>query len=354
MLLKSKYCRIRAVADWNDDAPYLGAENSETNLNRAGFIATPAAEDVVANKNTIFYFDGTNLLSYGSGNYLVSNDDKQLFYNGVQESGSKISFTVASNGVKGAYNIKFNDGKRTLYVNQNNYTDAANNANEENGYCFNLEVVKSLPVTISSAGYASFYAPVALKIPTDVDVEAYYIGAVNAKDGYVTMNKIEGVIPANTGVILKGAEGTYNFGVVSNTTAINGENLLTGTVAATEVEDDAYVLGIGEDGVGLYRTKKYEETLEEYEEAKKENEDAKKPYFINGSHKAYLPSSAIPAGASLSAGFTFDFSGTTGIDEVKSEVDNTAIEGIFDLMGRRVENPTRGIYIVNGKRVFIK
>ena len=40
-----------------------------------------------------------------------------------------------------------------------------------------------------------------------------------------------------------------------------------------------------------------------------------------------------------------------GIDGVEVEVKNNIY---YDLMGRRVANPTRGLYIVNGKKVFIK
>ena len=40
----------------------------------------------------------------------------------------------------------------------------------------------------------------------------------------------------------------------------------------------------------------------------------------------------------------------TGIDEITTDATNAA----YDLMGRKVENPTRGIYIVNGKKTFIK
>lgn len=43
----------------------------------------------------------------------------------------------------------------------------------------------------------------------------------------------------------------------------------------------------------------------------------------------------------------------TGIDcitDIKTEADNT----IYDLHGRRIENPSKGIYIINGRKVFIK
>ena len=41
----------------------------------------------------------------------------------------------------------------------------------------------------------------------------------------------------------------------------------------------------------------------------------------------------------------------TGIDQVTGE---TVVEGIYDLSGRRVENPVKGIYVINGKKVLVK
>ncbi|MBQ2787605.1 MAG: hypothetical protein IJF00_06585, partial [Bacteroidaceae bacterium] len=43
--------------------------------------------------------------------------------------------------------------------------------------------------------------------------------------------------------------------------------------------------------------------------------------------------------------------GETAIEEIKTvEYHN----GIYDLTGRRIENPTKGIYIINGKKVLVK
>ncbi|MBQ2123519.1 MAG: hypothetical protein II200_05985, partial [Bacteroidaceae bacterium] len=43
---------------------------------------------------------------------------------------------------------------------------------------------------------------------------------------------------------------------------------------------------------------------------------------------------------------------TTGIDDITSNVHQQS--EIFDLHGRRVNNPGKGLYIVNGKKVMIK
>ena len=39
-------------------------------------------------------------------------------------------------------------------------------------------------------------------------------------------------------------------------------------------------------------------------------------------------------------------------DEVKGQ--NGKVKGIYDLQGRKVENPSKGIYIIDGKKVFVK
>ncbi|MBR3878000.1 MAG: leucine-rich repeat domain-containing protein [Bacteroidaceae bacterium] len=46
----------------------------------------------------------------------------------------------------------------------------------------------------------------------------------------------------------------------------------------------------------------------------------------------------------------------TGIDEVVDEVkgENSKVKDVYDLSGRKVTDPTNGIYIVNGKKVLLK
>lgn len=320
------YLRIMAVDGWNDDARYLGKANSTANKTRAEFV------DNTEPANTVFYFDGTQLLSVASGEYLVSNDNF-LGYNGIQNEGSKVAFRAASNKLTSAYNISFNDGGRYLYVNENNYTDAAGGPDNKNGYCFNLEAVTALPVTVTTAGYASFYAPVALEIPENVEV--FY--ATEVAGDYVSLVKIEGgKIPANTGVIIKANANTYNFAITSEEVAAIEGNIFKGTVnkqIITKENGSYYVLGIVDDKVGMYNAVN----------------GADAATFINAGHKAYM----YLEGAASSAGYRFDFDGTTGITEVETENANDAV--IYDLTGRRVQDMNRaGIYIVNGKKVLVK
>ena len=72
-------------------------------------------------------------------------------------------------------------------------------------------------------------------------------------------------------------------------------------------------------------------------------------------NKAFLLVDANASGSKLD-GYDMEEEGTAdGIDEVTTTTVETATNAVYyDLQGRRVDHPVRGIYIVNGKKVIIK
>ncbi len=288
-----------------------------------GRIACSETKDATA----IYYFDGEHLLAYSTGLYFGLNQSDWTFEAVGSEDISKITFAAVNGGTANVLNIC--SGGRWLHR-----TDAYINRCSNNTcgalHEWTIEEVETLPVSITAAGYATFFAPVA------VEVDGVTAHTVTVDGGKAILSEALTVIPANTGVVLKGAEGTYNF-AITTAEAFNGTNLMAGTVAKTLVakaeNTECYVLANGEVGVGLY--------------AAVNGEDKTK--FYNAGHKAYLAvSQANPA-----AYYSFRFEeGTTGIENV--EVEN-AVKAIYDLTGRRVEAITApGIYIVNGKKVLVK
>ena len=69
--------------------------------------------------------------------------------------------------------------------------------------------------------------------------------------------------------------------------------------------------------------------------------------FENYANRAYLNLSN--AEANIRMRFDDD---ATGIGSIENDADKTPV--YYDLMGRRVDNPTKGIYIVNGKKVLVR
>ena len=134
-------------------------------------------------------------------------------------------------------------------------------------------------------------------------------------------------IPATKAVILKSSSATITLTPASTTETLEG-NELQGTATSITNPGNAYVLNKTEtNGVGFYKLSST---------------------GTIGANKAYLTYS----GASLTRSF-FGFDETTGIEMPTAEViDADAV--VYDLQGRRVAQPTKGLYIVNGKKVIIK
>lgn len=185
------------------------------------------------------------------------------------------------------------------------------------------------PISISSIGYATMYLADAVAMPAGV--EAYIATGVNGD--YLQMEQVMGTLPAETGVILKAAEGEYAFIHSTEETVDVSDNLLTGTLTNEDITGAGYVLSAPEGVVGLYAAKLT---------------DGK---FLNNANKAYLPASAVASNAPM---FSFSRGGdeedTTGI-EYSSPLNSMPSTAIYDLTGRRVEKMEKGIYIVNGKKV---
>lgn len=72
-------------------------------------------------------------------------------------------------------------------------------------------------------------------------------------------------------------------------------------------------------------------------------------------NKAYLRTTVNVTVSNLARGIRLSFGDDiTGVSEVKVQKKEVTNGEYYDLMGRRIANPTKGLYIVNGKKVFIK
>ena len=194
----------------------------------------------------------------------------------------------------------------------------------DNGFGFDYILIEknpTVPATITSAGYATFSSAYAVSIPDGV--EAYAVKYTGGNT--VSLNKVDAV-PANTGVVLKAAEGVYDLPVVASAAAIANNNLLVSDGAVEGNASTIYVLNKKNENVGFYK-------------------------LDNGvkleAGKAYLE---IPAN-SEARGF-IGFEGATGVNEVNVNKAAVAKNGkIYNLNGQIVSKPSKGLFIVDGKVV---
>ena len=288
---------------------------------------------------SVWYYGSGKLLSYTAGKY-INEDGSTRGLQGIGVDGGAVTIAASSRDAS-KYTIACTSFLHFNTSGSNYFGDHCDTDGNHATHDMILENVMSLPVTISEAGFATLYAPVALKVADGV--VAY---TVTINGDYAILNEItSGIIPANTGVVLAGevvdnkitaaVVGTHSF-TITTADAFDGTNALAGTVAATYVTDDAYVLGVVDEKVGFYTATKNQSSNTAWK---------------NNSHKAYLPA---VAGSANVASYSFRFGeGTTGIDEITENREQSTV--IYDLTGRRVETITEpGIYIVGGKKVLVK
>jgi hypothetical protein len=161
-------------------------------------------------------------------------------------------------------------------------------------------------------------------------LKAYVATAANAAN--VTMTKVEDPVPAGTPLLLIGTAGTtYNVPVVTTASA-PAENLL-------RAGDGTTVIG---------GTSKYDYILYTDGLFYRANEGAL------AAGKAYLHLDAAPPAGARSLNIVFDDEEVTSISEELRVKNEESAGAWYDLQGRKVAQPQKGLYIVNGKKVVIK
>ena len=202
-----------------------------------------------------------------------------------------------------------------------------------------LEPISEVTVTINEYGCATYCSMYDLDFSEVEGLKAYTAIGFNSSTQVVTLARVM-TTPAETGIFIKGTPGEY---VVPTIEVCNDHtlNLLVGTLVQTTVNST--------DG----EMSNYKFTIAEG------NDEPMFYPFEDGTAfsagKAYLqiPTAWLPVTAQKSLNISFDEGETTDVDELKGEGEK--VKGVcYDLQGRVVENPTNGIYIIDGKKVIIK
>lgn len=189
-------------------------------------------------------------------------------------------------------------------------------------------------LVIGEAGVATYCPTVDVDFTTLTAVKAYIGSGFNRETGVLTMTRVYDV-PAGTGLLVKGAAGTYE--VPESPSASIYSNLLRGVtverkLSATTGGYANYVLASGSNGMGFYRVPAEGMTL--------------------AAGRAYLTIPAETAASRSTLRVVFDDEEeATAISDVDRQEGEAAV---YDLQGRRVAQSQRGLYISNGKKVVVK
>lgn len=280
---------------------------------------------------SVFYLTADNkLLSLHNGLYL--KDTYSLTAQGA-DAGNTLTIFPSEGDVEGKYTLytDYSSGTASKYVYDN--TDRVDRNGGYAAQCnWTLEPVTSLPVNISSVGWATFYAPVPIHIPADGDLAAYTV-AINENKSTCTLTQVTGDIPANTGLVLRKHHGglVYIDIAQSGTTDVSTNNLIGTIETISHPGNYTYALqrSVDQQYVGLF-------------------------LYNSGNIPGFRSYYKSANSHAMRNGFAFNTDGpSTAITEVPDAMPQVQ-QGIYDLSGRRVSQPTRGIYIVGGKKTIIR
>lgn len=207
---------------------------------------------------------------------------------------------------------------------------------KSNGACF-LFLEPEFTVKLNTndnlvASFATLALPFDFKVASSNTNDAkLYSGAYNATTGTLDMTAVEGVVPANAGVVIKSDNKAANIVLTANAksaaTVLTGNQLVgtTGEIAFSNLTDKLVFGVTTQNHVGFYAAG---------------GSDALP------ANRAYLPTSVLGGENAVAMNFGGNVTGINAV--VKADKANAAI---YDLTGRRVTRTVKGgLYIQNGSK----
>lgn len=190
---------------------------------------------------------------------------------------------------------------------------------------FGFKYLENEKVTITDAGFATFAA----SYPVDYSANGLVAYAVKYANGTLTYNKIDGIVPAKTPVLLSGDAKEYTLTVSGGAVTTVDTDL---KVADGETKGDGNIYCLAKkasNGVGFYQVA---------------------PSVTIPANKAYLEINAENSAKYYSIGIGGN---TTGIQAIQQN--SVKADGImYSLSGQRVGENYKGIVICNGKKIIKK
>lgn len=193
--------------------------------------------------------------------------------------------------------------------------------------------------------YGTYSNTVAFVVPSDL-----IVSEVSVLEGELVVDDYASgeIVPAYTGVLVSAMEAgdyTVTLTTAAGTSVLGDDNMLKATGTGISKNQMA---AASEADTKFYRLTMHNATETDPGTIGFWWGAANGGAFALDANKAYL---AVPATVEAREGFVFGDE-TTGINNVNANVNEN--QEVYDLQGRRVAQPTKGLYIVNGKKVLVK
>lgn len=237
----------------------------------------------------------------------------------AEDAANEIDFKLAGPLALGTYTFTFDAG---IMQGGNIMTGIYTNASAEITFTVADEYAANLKVT--SAKWGTFVAPFEVTMPAGVS--AYTVESVSAD--VINLKEVtSGVVAANTPVVLyseQAVDETYD-GVITSYDEVGTQ--LVGVFKTTEMQAGSYILQNHDGNVAFYRVME-----------------------VSGAPTVAASRCYIVAPESSAKGLAISVDEATGINTIFG---SEKVE-IYDINGRKLNAPVKGINIINNKKVIIK
>ena len=336
----------------NKDPKVFGEFNT---LDEAGNNITPASNKITSFGGTFeTILSADQAADYSYAKMFSENADKQwdpaaLAKQAATPTNAKLDGTTLTWEGNGAQQwAVFKDGKLVAFTTSATYTVddtsasyAVRAVNAMGGMSDLADIPVFTTVTLSDKGYATFYDSKRSYVLPE-GVKAYIVTA--ATSDALTYQELNSAITAGTAVMLESADKKGGDITLKSTNFVSAYyipvNLLKGSDEATTTTADEscwfYKLTYGAKNTDLAKTFGWFWGA------------ADGAAFQIEAHRAWL---AVPKVGQSAPAFNYLLSGeVTGINDVQRSTFN--VQQYYNLNGQRVAQPTKGLYIVNGKKII--
>ena len=319
----TNYRHLEFNSTQNPNGVFTGTYAFENYTDETGGLAGQMSQTINGLPNGVYKFQLAVLAENVSGQFVYAKSNGKTYSTPIAGAGS------VANDYEVIAVVEDNQLEIGLDMNgANNRWAAIDNAR--------LTYAPTVSTTFDTNGYATFASPYALDLTTDAQSTAGVTAYKSAISGTtVNFTPLDQTVPANTGILLKGtANATANIPVAASGSEVSENAFLVNTSGAVfEAEANTTYYAMKKDSNPL--------TFGTFD-----------PSSLSfPATKAYLKVANGAVGAkALTAIFGDDVTGISQVEKAEAKGGNA----IYNLAGQRVSQPTKGLYIVNGKKVVVK
>ena len=203
------------------------------------------------------------------------------------------------------------------------------------------EIPEYISVNMGNYECRTYVTTTYIDFSQSVGIKGYYATGLNSEGTAVQFTKVTGVVPPSVPLLLQKISGAFEYKLrisdTENATVPSPNKLNAGSsnnVKSWIWGSNIYVL-----------------TVHNNQLVFAEVNDINNKAHVDEEH-AYLDLNNSNAHARLTISFDDNNNGATGIDAIESN--DQSKEVIYNLRGQRVQKPTKGVYIINGKKMVVK